>query len=125
MNRILLWYLRLVLSKPILRAVDWTPEERNYFDHFCRTTCGIKLFEFLRQSTANATFSAVYQSKVSAVSANAHARGMQDMLAILHRLRVFPLQEESEYADLSNGEQPKPRPSEPWHGFIGGRGAIG
>jgi hypothetical protein len=122
MNAILKWYLRRVLSRPIVRAVNWTPEERNAFELFCRTSCGIKLFEFLRQTVANTTFGAVYRQSVSA---NAHARGMQDLLGVLHRLRVFPEQEESAFGSLSEPEPGQLGPSrESWR-FNGGRGAIG
>ena len=125
-NAILRWYLRKVLSRPIIRAIDWTPEERNAFDLFCKTSCGIKLFEFLRQLVANSTFNAVYGQ--DPVSQNARARGMQDLLAILYRLRVFPVtQEESSFESLADSE---PQGSnvgnraDPWRP-IGGRGAIG
>jgi hypothetical protein len=125
MNPILKWYLRVVLSRPILRAVDWTLEERTSWDLFCRSSCGIKLFEFLRQIVANTTFQAVYKNNVSA---NAQARGQQDVLALLHRLRVFPL-EESSFTELEEGEQPAARGSpvkrsDDWR-WLGGRGAIG
>lgn len=128
MNRILKWYLRVVLSRPIVRSVQWTEEERSAFELFCRTSCGIKLFEFLRQIVANQTFNAVYQDEVSA---NARARGMQDVLAVLHRLRCFPeLQEES--SELSGERDSEPetvntgagRKADDWH-WLGGRGAIG
>jgi hypothetical protein len=124
MNPILKWYLRVVLSRPIVRAVAWTPEERNAFDLFCRTSCGIKLFEFLRQIVASKTFNAVYRNSVSA---NAEARGAQDILALLHRLRVFPMEESS--FELEEGEQPATRGSpvkrsDDWR-WLGGRGAIG
>ncbi len=126
MNLILKWYLRVVLSRPIVRAVDWSTEERNAFDLFCRSSCGIKLFEFLRQLVANATFSAVYQNSVSA---NARARGMQDTLAVLHRLRCFPEQEESSLESLADNEIPEPpnraRSTDDWPWVQGGRGAIG
>jgi hypothetical protein len=125
MKLVLRWYLRLVLSRPIIRAMQWTPEERNAFDLFCRTSCGIKLFEFLRQIVANTTFNAVYQNSVSA---NARARGMQDLLAVLHRLRVFPeLQEESDLASLTDSEPQGPNArakADSWRP-TGGRGAIG
>jgi hypothetical protein len=130
MNRILRWYLRTFLSRPIIRAIDWTPEERSAFDLFCRTSCGIKLFEFLRQIVANTTFNAVYHKSVSAECAR--ARGMQDLLAVLHRLRVFPaLQEESNPASFVEGSEPQSPAgansvADEWRrGFIGGRGAIG
>ena len=131
MNLILKWYLRMVLSRPIIRAVDWTQEERNSFDLFCRSSCGIKLFEFLRQIVANATFNAVYQNSVSA---NARARGQQDILALLHRLRVFPVNEESSFTDedqerlsaIARGANAIPAGgrTDDWR-WIGGRGAIG
>jgi len=125
MNAILKWYLRVILSRPIVRAVSWTQEERNAFDLFCRTSCGIKLFEFLRQIVASKTFNAVYRNSVSA---NAEARGAQDILALLHRLRVFPL-EESSFTELEEGAQPAARgspvkQSDDWR-WLGGRGAIG
>lgn len=127
MNWILKWYLRVILSKPIIRSINWTQDERNQFDLFCRTSCGIKLFEFLRQVVATQTFQAVYQSSVSA---NARARGMQEVLALLHRLRCFPL-EESDNAALEDEEQnavargaSAGKRSDDWR-WIGGRGAIG
>ena len=123
MNLILKWYLRWVLSRPVVRAVHWTAEERNAFELFCRTSCGIKLFEFLRQIVANTTFGAVYQNKVSA---NAHARGMQDLLGVLHKLRVFPVkQEESAYDSLSDTEPASQVESRTTWRYNGGRGAIG
>jgi len=125
MKAILKWYMRTVLSAPIIRAVDWSAEERNAFDLFCRSSCGIKLFEFLRQLVANATFHAVYQSSVSA---NARARGMQDVLGVLHRLRVFPMeQEESSVASLGDtgSSPPKAASTDAWPWVQGGRGAIG
>ena|SRR5215471_1008715 len=127
MNPVLKWYMRVVLSRPIIRAVDWTPEERNAFDLFCRTSCGIKLLEFLRQIVASATFNAVYRNSVSQ---NAAARGMQDMLAVLHRLKCFPViqQEESGFESLIDSETPPNANQrvgvEGWRP-IGGRGAIG
>ena len=125
MNPVLKWYLRVILSRPIVRAVSWTPAERDAFDLFCRSSCGIKLFEFLRQIVANTTFQAVYKNNVSA---NAQARGQQDILALLHRLRVFPL-EESSFSELEESEQPAARgatarKSDDWR-WLGGRGAIG
>jgi hypothetical protein len=124
MNPILKWYLRVILSRPIIRAVQWTPAERNAFDLFCRTSCGIKLFEFLRQIVASKTFGCVYRNSVSA---NAEARGAQDILALLHKLRVFPPEESS--FELEEGEQPAARgspvkQSDDWR-WLGGRGAIG
>lgn len=124
MNPILAWYLRVILSRPILRAVSWTSEERNSFELFCRSSCGIKLFEFLRQVVATQTFQAVYQDKVSA---NARARGMQDILALLYRLRVFPPEESSSTAALEEYEQTEPQgasKSDDWR-WLGGSGAIG
>ena len=124
MNLILKWYLRVVLSRPFLRSVDWTAEERTTFDLFCRERAGQKLFEFLRQLVANATFNAVYQNSVTA---NAHARGMQEMLAVLHKLRVFPEQEESS-VNRSLEDSVAPTGSagvaDGWRGFLGGQGAI-
>ena len=125
MKPFLRWYLRVVLSRPIIRAIEWTPVERNAFDLFCRTSCGIKLFEFLRQVVANATFGSVYRDSVTA---NAHARGMQDLLAVLHRLCVFPaLQQEDAWSSLEDSEpqdQNARAPADSWRP-IGGRGAIG
>jgi hypothetical protein len=128
MKAILRWYLWLVLSRSIIRSIDWTEAERNAFDNFCRSSCGLKLFEFLRQLVANATFSAVYRNSVSA---NAHARGMQDVLAVLHRLRVFPMLEEESDAERSLADidetltRPNARaPTDSWRP-LGGRGAIG
>jgi len=128
-NGVLKWYLRVVLSRPIVRAVGWTEEERSAFDLFCRTSCGIKLFEFLRQIVANTTFNAVYQNQVSAECAR--ARGMQDVLTVLHRLRCFPeIQEESSEPGSVTESEPEPantgtgRKADDWR-WLGGRGAIG
>jgi hypothetical protein len=87
MNLFIKRFIWRLLSRPIVRAVDWTVEERNQFELFCRSTCGIKLFEFLRQVVASQTFNAVYRNSVSA---NSEARGAQNLLATLHKLRVFP-----------------------------------
>jgi hypothetical protein len=128
MNPVLRWYMERVLSRPILRAVDWTSEEQAHFDSFCRTSAGAKLFEFLRQIVAQSTFNAVYQDSVSA---NARARGMQDTLAVLHRLRVFPIQEESSTIaeDMANAVEPPPRSngreSIDWSRYGGASGSIG
>lgn len=107
--RVILWHL---LSAPILRAVSWTDDERKQFDVFYNSACGRKLFELLRQTVASATFNAVYRASVSA---NAHARGMQDLLALIHRLRSFP--PEAESYDAS--EDVEPLPSQ--RGVIDGR----
>jgi hypothetical protein len=120
---ILQWYLRTVLAKPFLRAVDWTKEERAQFDLFARSSCGMKLFEFLRQLVANTTFRAVYQNSVSA---NGYARGQQDILAALHKLRNFPVYEESDQESLDETLSPGERSvSDSWRPPVGGRGAIG
>jgi hypothetical protein len=79
---------------------------------FCRSSCGIKLFEYLRQTVASTTFNAVYQEKVSA---NQYARGMQDILGLLHRLRAFPPEVESEF----DHDEVEPLPSQ--RGAIDGR----
>src|SRR4029077_37700 len=89
----MIWRL---VSIPFQRAVNWTADDAKHLDTFTRTLAGQKLFELLRQTVATNTFQAVYQDKVSA---NARARGMQDLLAVLHRLRSFPPQAESEYSD--------------------------
>jgi hypothetical protein len=98
-------FMWMLLSRPIVRAVNWTREDRQSFDLFCHSSCGIKLFEFLRQTVASTTFNAVYQEKVSA---NQYARGMQDILGLLHRLRAFPPEVESEF-DHDEVEPPSQR----------------
>ena len=122
MKPILLWYLRLVLSRPVLGAVAWTKEERAVFDNYFRTSDGLKLFEFMRQTVAGATFNAVYQDKVSA---NARARGMQDILGIMHRLRVFPGLEEESASEPAVGWIDEGIPAARLEHFLGGSGAIG
>jgi hypothetical protein len=88
--RSILWHL---LSAPIIRAVGWTQDERAQFE-------------------ASATFNAVY---ANSVSANARARGMQDLLALIHRLRSFPPEAES----IDASEDVEPLPSQ--RGAIDGR----
>jgi hypothetical protein len=100
--KLMLWRL---VSIPFQRAVNWTTDDAKHFDAFTRTLAGQKLFELLRQTVATNTFQAVYQDMVSA---NARARGMQDLLAVLHRLRSFPPEEESAYTD----EDVEPLPSQ-------------
>jgi hypothetical protein len=116
------WYLRQILSKPFIRSVNWTAQDKESFDLFCRSSCGIRLFEFLRQLVANTTFRAVYQSSVSA---NGHARGMQDLLVALHKLRVFPPDAESESSLEDAYSPPGTPPADSWRPPFGGRGAIG
>jgi hypothetical protein len=116
-------FLFQLLSRPIVRAVQWTPAERDAFDLFCRSSCGAKLFEYLRQVVATTTFAAVYRQSVSA---NFHARGQQDVLLLLHRLRVFPAkQEESAFDGLSDTEPAHQVESRTTWRYNGGRGAIG
>ena len=117
----ILWHL---LSAPILRAVNWTDDERKQFDVFYNSSCGRKLFELLRQTVATTTFNAVY---ANSVSANARARGMQDILALIHRLRSFSPDAESVFQD----EDVEPLPSQRGaidgrrFGLSGGNSAIG
>ena len=117
----ILWHL---LSAPIQRAVNWTADERKQFEVFYNTSCGRKLFELLRQTVATTTFNAVY---ANSVSANARARGMQDLLALIHRLRSFPPGAESVFQD----EDIEPLPSQRGaidgrrFGLSGGNSAIG
>ena len=119
--RAILWHL---LSAPILRAVNWTDDERKQFEVFYNSSCGRKLFELLRQTVASTTFNAVY---ASSVSANARARGMQELYALIHRLRSFPPGAESVFQD----EDIEPLPSQRGaidgrrFGLSGGNSAIG
>jgi len=107
--RAILWML---LSRPIIRAVGWTNDERKQFDLFLSSACGTKFLELLRQTVASSTFNAVYRNSVSE---NAHARGMQDLLALIHRLHRFPPEAENGDAD----EDVEPLPSQ--RGAIDGR----
>lgn len=121
---ILRLYMREVLSRPINRSINWTSAERSAFDLFCKSACGIKLFEFLRQIVATQTFNSVYAPDVSKM---AEARGAQNFLALLHRLRVFPSAESSQV--LEEVEQTglpgrNADSSDDWR-WLGGSGAIG
>ena len=113
-----------ILSRPIVRAVSWTESEAKTFALFCNSSCGRKLFELLRHTVAATTFNSVYRSSVSE---NAYARGMQDLLALMYRLRSFPPEAESFGAD----EDIEPLPSQKGaidgrrFGLSGGSSAIG
>ena len=98
----MIWRL---ISIPFQRAINWTSEDAKALDVFGKTLAGQKLFELLRQTVATNTFQAVYHERVSA---SARARGMQDLLAVIHRLRSFPPDAESEYTD----EDVEPLPSQ-------------
>ena len=119
--RAMMW---AILSRPIVRAVSWTDDERKQFDVFYNSSCGRKLFELLRQTVASTTFNAVYRDSVDA---NAYARGEQDLLALIHRLRSFPPEAEIRDAD----EDVEPLPSQRGaidgrrFGLSGGNSAIG
>jgi hypothetical protein len=119
--RLVMWHL---LSAPILRSVDWTDDERKQFDVFYHSSCGKKLFEFLRQVVASTTFKAVYRQSVSE---NAYARGFQDLLGLMYRMRSFPPEVESVEPD----EDIEPLPSQKGaidgrrFGLSGGNSAIG
>lgn len=114
----------MLVSRPIIRAVNWTADEAKQFEVFYNSSCGRKLFELLRQTVASTTFNAVY---ASSVSANARARGMQDLLALIHRLRSSPPGEDVRDAD----EDIEPIPSHRGaidgrrFGLSGGNSAIG
>ena len=106
----MIWRL---ISIPFQRAVNWTVDAAKSFEVFTRSVTGQKLLELLRQTVATNTFQAVYQDKVSA---NARARGMQDILAVVHRLRSFPPEESEQFADEDVEPLPSQKPS-----FDGGR----
>jgi hypothetical protein len=120
--RALLWTL---LSRPIIQAVGWTEAEQKQFEVFYNSSCGRRLFELLRQTAASTTFNAVY---ASSVSANAYARGMQDMLLLIHRLRSFPPDEQG--SEFAGDEDIEPLPSQKSaidgrrFGLSGGNSAI-
>ena len=124
MNAWIKAFIWMLISRPIVRAVNWTDDERKQFEVFYNTSCGRKLFELLRQTVATTTFNAVY---ANSVSANARARGMQDLLALIHRLRSFPPSAESVFQD----EDIEPLPSQRGaidgrrFGLSGGNSAIG
>ena len=124
MNAWIKSFIWMLVSRPIVRAVNWTDDERKQFEVFYNTSCGRKLFELLRQTVATTTFNAVY---ASSVSANARARGMQDLLALIHRLRSFPPEVES----IDRDEDIEPLPSQRGaidgrrFGLSGGNSAIG
>ena len=117
----MIWRL---ISIPFQRAVHWNNDDAKSFEVFTRSVTGQKLLELLRQTVATTTFQAVYQDRVSA---NARARGMQDLLAVLHRLRSFPPQESAEYTDEDIEPLPSQKPSFDGRRFnlSGGNTAIG
>lgn len=67
----------------------------------------MKFLELLRQTVVSMTFTSVYRDAVSAHVTNARARGAQDLLALIHRLRAFPPEVES-----IEGEDVAPLPSQ-------------
>ena len=101
----MIWRL---ISIPFQRAVNWTVDDAKSFEVFTRSVTGQKLLELLRQTVATNTFQAVYQDKVSA---NARARGMQDILAVVHRLRSFPPEESEQFVDEDVEPLPSQKPS--------------
>ena len=119
--RAMIWRL---ISIPFQRAVHWSSEDAKALDHFFKSHCGLKLLELLRQYVSSRTFNAVYRESVSA---NAEARGAQDVLAVLHRLRSFPPEESAEYADEDVEPLPSQKPSSGGRRFnlSGGNTAIG
>jgi hypothetical protein len=124
MKRFLQRFMWRLLSAPILYQIAWTEEERASFDLFVRSTCGIKLFELLRQTVATKTFNAVCRESASA---NAEARGAQEVLALLHRLRNFPELGDRERYDGLDQEPTPPEASAidgRLQGWSGGQSAI-
>jgi hypothetical protein len=118
----LIWKL---ISAPIVHQIEWTKEERNTFNLFVHSPCGIKLFELLRQTVATKTFNAVCRDHAGA---NAEARGAQEVLALLHRLRNFP--GEPGLSEPYEVDQEPTTPGEPAfdgraQGYSGGLSAIG
>jgi hypothetical protein len=112
-----------IVSIPFQRAVHWTSDDAKQLEVFTRSMAGQKLLELLRQTVATNTFQAVYQDRVSA---NARARGMQDLLAVIHRLRSFPPDSESEYTDEDVEPLPSQKPPIDGRrfGLSGGNSAI-
>jgi hypothetical protein len=98
----IIWHL---LNIPFYRAVNWTIDDRNTLESWFRSGTGAKFLELLRQTVSSTTFRSVYHDSVSE---NARARGMQDLLAAIHRLRRFPPEESLPYQD----EDVEPLPSQ-------------
>lgn len=117
----LIWRL---VNAHIVHKIAWTEGDKNNLDMFWRTPTGRKLFEALRQVIASTTFKAVYHESVSD---NARARGMQDVLALLHWYRAFPEGESDLYEpDELEEETPDLPPIDGRrYGFSGGHSAIG
>lgn len=111
--RNILWKL---LSRPVVRSVEWSVEEEAAFAIFLSSPCGKKFFEFLRQTVAHATFNAVYRDAVSAAVANGHARGQQDILGLIVRMGRFPPGVESDTLEESIEPTPAQRQRMPVDG---------
>jgi hypothetical protein len=101
--RQLIWKL---ISVPFQHAVDWNSDDQKAFESFCRSNTGAKFLELLRQAVATTTFRSVYHPSVSMECGR--ARGMQDLLATIHRLRRFPAVE----SIPASGEDVEPLPSQ-------------
>jgi hypothetical protein len=110
-------FIWALINRPFERVVDWTKEDRNLFDNFCRSMTGQKLLELLRQTAATTTFKAVYHPGEQECG---RARGMQDLLASIHRLRSFPFEE----SVPAQGEDVEPLPSQR-NRFDGRRFSVG
>ena len=106
-----------LVSRPFQKAISWELEDRKEFERFCGTHTGMKFLELLRQTTATTTFKAVYQLGERECG---RARGMQDLLASIHRLRSFHFEESIPDA----GEDVEPLPSQK-NRFDGRRFSIG
>ena len=120
-NWLMRHWIQKHLTVPFERAVNWTVDDKKSFDLFCRSMCGIKFFELLRQTVASMTFKAVAGDSVTAC---AQARGMQELLAILYRLRSFPPDETEPSLDESVEPLPSQRNfTDSWRGG-GGFSAI-
>jgi hypothetical protein len=109
--------LYALISRPFPKSVSWELEDRKEFERFCGTHTGSKFGELLRQTAATTTFKAVYQPGERECG---RARGMQDLLASIHRLRSFPFEESVPAA----GEDVEPLPSQKDR-FDGRRFSIG
>jgi hypothetical protein len=123
MNSFVKFFIWKLISIPFQRSVDWTNDDKKTFEAFCRSGTGVRFLELLRQTVATTTFKSVYHDSVSAECGR--ARGMQDLLAAIHRLRSFPPEE----SIPSAGEDVEPLPSQrAWFDSrkfsIGGNSAI-
>ena len=119
--------VRLWVSKPITRRIQWETDDIASLSLFLSSGCEKRFVLKLREAAADVSFRSVYGASKDAVSAAGYARGFCDCLGLVFRLAQSLPMEASEYAPAERQTlpgEPVKQTGQDWQGWTGGGGMI-